>query len=470
MPRWLPSDAEYAALKKRIEATVPANLQDNALFHALYHHKTGLYPRRGAKNEWRKEDDGTWTRLKKNLSRREWIEQFFPVRATSGEIVKLILNPTQRKLECTILRMQRAGVPVRVILLKARKMGCSTFAQAVMFETELRGEHVRGTIVADNADRSKLLLQIASIARSHMEKAVDDGRSIPWDFRLTSKATYSLVWDKPIYGEIMITSAETDNPGRGGTPSIVHLSETAFWQNAEGAQASVMSGLPSLPGTMAFDESTANGDQGKFRDDFWRAWKARHEPLLDRTEPWQAMFFAWFEDPNYHWTRSYGLGRTLPDKLTREIEQTLTKEEKWLLGQTYNRRWEPTDVWAEKVTWDREELVLQGSGAKTKIVGLKRVDCGGRLRWVRIGIGPQRVGLDQLAWRRAKIADKEIAGDMDLFNREFPSRPEVAFLASGRPVFDQEKLGEMLVKAETVEPIFRGYLVEAINGDDSAEP
>lgn len=50
-----------------------------------------------------------------------------------------------------------------------------------------------------------------------------------------------------------------------------------------------------------------------------------------------------------------------------------------------------------------------------------------------------------LAWRRMKIAETMVDRDSglspeELFKQDFPSYPEEAFLASGRPVFDMEKL------------------------------
>lgn len=50
--------------------------------------------------------------------------------------------------------------------------------------------------------------------------------------------------------------------------------------------------------------------------------------------------------------------------------------------------------------------------------------------------------LEQLNWRRLKIAT-EFRGDVRLFNQEFPTTAEEAFLASGHPVFDHKALMRM---------------------------
>lgn len=464
MPLYQPTGEELQALVEDAKARAgdDAALADSYLFHALYHHKDGLYPRRGRKAEWKLEA-GEWVRYRRNLSRREWIEAFFPIRTKAGLIVKLTMNPGQRRLWSKILRLERAGVPVRVLILKARKIGFSTLVQAIMFEALLRGEHFRGLIVADKHDTSQVLLQIASVARTMMEKTRDAAdRPVPWNFKLTSKASYSIAWDRPISGEIKITSAETDSPGRGMTPTMIHESEVAWFKDAAATEASVMSALPSLPGTYAFKESTANTDTGKFRDDFWRAWAQRETPIVERGDPWDAMFFAWYEDPDYCWTRSYGMGRPLPAAKLKEILDTLDKEEDWLLKQTYLRRWSPTDEWEQYRVWDKWRLVMQDG----KIVGTERDQTGvkmakGMLTWRRKGVGMQPVTVDQLAWRRLKIVDADFGGDMDLFNREMPSRPELAFMASGSPVFDPATLNEYLTKLPEMPVLFRGFVSDA---------
>ena len=104
-------------------------------------------------------------------------------------------------------------------------------------------------------------------------------------------------------------------------------------------------------------------------------------------------------------------------------------------------RWTPDTPWEEVVDWHT-----------------------GEKKWRRVGVGPQPVSIDQLAWRRFKIADKEIGGDINRFNQEYPSRPEVAFLASGRPVFDTEIVGRYL--NETADPIAVGWVLEAAAEDE----
>ena len=67
--------------------------------------------------------------------------------------------------------------------------------------------------------------------------------------------------------------------------------------------------------------------------------------------------------------------------------------------------------------------------------------------------------LEQMNWRRRTIANK-CAGDEELFFQEYPSTPEEAFIASGRPVFNISALRKYLNHAK---PGKKFYLKE--NGD-----
>lgn len=432
---------------------------DNHLYAMLFNRDGGVWPDKPLPSVWERGDDGEWVRLKRRMRRREWIERYFPIRDETGGIVSLKLRPAQRRFEAYVLRMERAGLPVRIQILKARQQGFSSYAQGFMFERVCRGTHVRGLIVANNNQLSAALLSIARIARSEMVKRIDarDGR-VCWRFQMRSSAATANEWAEPISGQIHITSAEAADPGRGGTRSMLHMSETAAWPSASEKYAAVMPSLPTLPGTYAFDESTAQGDKGRFRDDFWRAWRERDRPLSDRQNPWLATFFAWYEHPLYAWTCSYGAGRKIPAVLQDEILGTLDTEEKWLMRQKFLRRWRDDDPWIQVENDWIEELVIEGHRKNARIVGTKMMRPRAPWRWRRLCVGWQAVTIDQLAWRRAKIADKGFGGDEDTFNQEYPSRPEVAFLASGRPAFDVAAIDRALARKRS--PVFRGAIAK----------
>jgi len=382
------------SLDANTKAGEDKQLAQNYYFSGLFNRETGLYS----------DESG------RKLSRRRWIETYFTIVDKKGNLRPLVLNRAQRRLEAMILRAERAGIPVRIGILKARQLGFSTYIQAVMFETILRGKNKRGLICADTQDRSELFLRIANTARRKMPKttAEDDF----FDFKMSSKAKYQLAWAAPIDGLIEITSSEVDRPGMGGTRGFVHLSESAHFVEAELKYPSILASLPSEPWTYGFDESTANGDVGLFRDNWWAGWAEKDVPLRSRTFQWASEFFAWQQHEEYFYSKTYGGGQQPSAAMIAEIEATLDDEERWLLTQRYFER----------------------------------------------GVGWRNVGYDQLAWRRAKIADPEIHNDVNLFNQEYPSRPSVAFMSTGNRVFSPDILERYARRAS--EPVWSGALEE----------
>lgn len=444
MPVWVPPPGDIArvvALAKKAGGD-DAQLVENHLFWGLFNRKSGLFgDSAGIKSEWLRS-----IRFTRRMRRRQWIERFFTIRQENGTLGPLILNPAQRRLECQVLRMERARVPVRLQICKARKQGFSTLIQAYMFERSMREQHFEGLIVANNKDLAEKLVRIAEIARKQMRK---EGEA-RWDFSMKSTARSGLMWGDPFDSVLRITSAEVDEPARGGTPSMIHGTETAFWKDAERKQPAVFSSLPALPGTYAFDESTANGQANQFCNDFWKAWANREVPFHERENPWNAVFFGWWEHPSYRYSLSYGAGQQ-SQKMPTTIRDP---EERWLLTQKYLRRWSPDDEWEQVEFHEVEEIDIDRNG---NIVGTYKVKRSGK-KWRRKGVGWRNVDHDQLAWRRTKIQDKDCGGDINKFNQEYPSRPEVAFTSSGSPLFDGAVIDQKLADARARKPIFIGSM------------
>lgn len=427
-----PSDEEVEALRLRASKLAGGDetLDENAYFYTIFNRKVGLYSDKGHRAQWYHDASGNLERIKQRLSCREWIETYFVIQAKDGRLAPMVLNRMQRRMLAVLLRMERRGVPMRIIALKARQMGCSTLAQAIMFERALRGDRVKSLIVADKGERAEMLLRIAETARTEMPKDADER----WKFKMDSKAAYSLVWARPIQASIRITSAEVSGAGRGGTVQDVHLSETAWWPNAEKTAAGVLAGVPKLPGTLVINESTANGDAGWFRDDFWNGWNQRQIPIAQRSFNWESMFFAWWEHEEYYWSKSFGFGQTIDQRTEKAVLATLDEDEKWILEQRFFERGTPKHKWAKR-----------RSGA-----------------WYRVGCGWKNPGVDQILWWRAILQDPEIHGDKNLRNQEYPYRPEVAFLSTGRKRFDAIKLSEY--SRQCMEPAWVGTIEGSIDG------
>lgn len=398
--------------------TSNAKLRDNFLFWKAYSTDTGWYGTRQPRNRWSRDAQGNLVREKMRQRRREWIESHVYIRGKSGKLVALVLNPAQRKLEAQIIRMERAGIPVRICALKARQVGYSTYSSAIMLWLALHESQTSCLLIADTQKRAKELLRISSTMRKNIPHLIDNAKK--WNFELTSEATYSTAWGDPFNSEIDISSSETDGAGRGGTRRIVVMDEKALWSNPHDVMAALGPSMPLVPGNYGLTISTANGDFGLFRDEFMAAWKKRHMKLPERLTLAEtctlAIFVAWYEQPEYRWTAMNGRAE-LPAELAAEITRTLDDEERMLLDQRYFQR----------------------------------------------GVGWRHVDLDQIAWWRAILHSDVCHGDPNLRRQEYAYSPETAFLSSGRRTFNVSALMGYAQRAQP--PIWTGSIGPALKGE-----
>lgn len=372
-----------------IEATVKAiseSQRDNWRFWKLYNREKGVFGFRRL-NPW-------------GLSRREWIEKFVRVQlkgtedSGSGKVGPLILNEAQRRLEAQVLRMERAGLPVRIITLKARQEGISTYIAACMLWFVFCNENVSGLIVAHKKDVSKSIFERVRTMLREMRKT----EQARWGFSLAASSRQELVLGRPFFSSITVESAESAEPGRGMTIQFLHISEAPSWKDASVKADALLQVLPDEPGTYGFNEATAKGPEGWFPDEFQRA-KQRMEGLSSGGHStagfgWVAMFFPWYIYQAYRWTSVYK--RDLPSDLANQIRATATPEELDLLQTSYLRR----------------------------------------------GVGWTQVDIDQLAWRRYAIENKA-HGSLQAFFYEYPSTPAEALMVGGSPFFDPIALAGM---------------------------
>lgn len=79
------------------------------------------------------------------MNTREYIENCLFIRDKKAQTVPFRLNKPQLKLYAAMAKQHKAGLPIRLIVLKARQMGFSTLTGGVMFAreaTEIGRAHV----------------------------------------------------------------------------------------------------------------------------------------------------------------------------------------------------------------------------------------------------------------------------------------------------------------------------------------
>lgn len=267
---------------------------------------------------------------------------------------------------------------MRAVILKARKLGFSTFAQGLLLQrTTLRSLH-SAVVVAHNQGTAGAIVQMAELMYAHLPALDDDELALKppianrrrfKEIRFGSPDRFTRFNDRDFsvaYSSLLIDTAKEFEAGRGHTYNSVHGSEVAFWPDQRRKLAALLNAVPADdPSSLVLLESTANG-----HNDFKTLWDKSTQGDSD----FAAFFAAWHEDERYR----------------RRL--TARQRESFVIGE---------HAWGE----EEPELVA-------------------------------RYGLDitQLAWRRWAI-ENLTQGDLNIFHQEYPSFPEEAFLATGQTVF-----------------------------------
>ena len=224
-----------------------------------------------------------------------FIQKNLHIQDKEGRLIRFRFNPAQRRLYEEIRRQQKAGRPVRIIILKARQMGFSTAVAALFYERSACHANVNSMIVAHKAEASQ---NIFAKSRLFWETSPPEARPM----RRTSNAR-ELLFENPskkqeereadpgLRSRIRIETAGAKDAGRSATIHNLHLSELAFWPHASETMLSLMQAVPHAKNTMVIIESTACGVGGEFYAQWQRAVRGESEFV--------PLFFPWWEHEEY---------------------------------------------------------------------------------------------------------------------------------------------------------------------------
>src|SRR4051794_25580912 len=82
------------------------------------------------------------------------------IRTKSGEVRPLVLNPVQQKLNEIVTKQYEATGKVRVIILKARQQGLSTYTSGRLYFRLSQMNAKKGLVVAHKADSTRALFDM----------------------------------------------------------------------------------------------------------------------------------------------------------------------------------------------------------------------------------------------------------------------------------------------------------------------
>lgn len=262
------------------------------------------------------------------LTPKGFIEKHLWIRTKDSRIVRLKLNPAQLRLYEALERQRKAKKPMRVIILKARQLGFSTLAEALIFQRTATKKNVNSLVIAHREDSTANLFKMSRLFFERLPEELrpkhrnSNARELV--FENPERDPEKKAKDPGLMSRIRCNTAGGGGVGRSDTIHNVHASEFAFWSGDKTATwTGVMQAVPAEPDTMVIVESTANGF-----DEFHRLWEAAVRGESD----FEPLFFPWFENPDYR-------RRPDPDTVWTLREQELMERYELDEEQLAWRRW-----------------------------------------------------------------------------------------------------------------------------------
>lgn len=336
-----------------------------------------------------------------------FIEKNLMIQNKTGALVPFIFNPAQLRLYQEIERQQKAGRPVRIIILKARQVGFSTAVAALFYQRSACHPHTNSMIVAHKADASanifsktKLFYETSPAAARPLKKASNAHELI---FENPTNKVEEKERNPGLRSRIRIETAGAKDAGRSATIHNLHLSELAFWPHANTTMLSLMQAVPHSPQTMVIIESTACGVGGEFYRQWQRAQRGESEFV--------PLFFPWWEHQEYRLEPAQGQ----PEEVWEQEELALAEEYSLDMQQLRWRRWcisancgGDSDLFAQEYPASAEEAFLV-SGRPVfngKALAYAYQQAEQPLQRGRLVLANQRVEQDWQKWQIKLAEDK----------------------------------------------------------------
>ena len=211
----------------------------------------------------------------------------FKIRSRAGKLIALKENAIQTEILDAMEAQARAGMPVRIIIPKARKLGVSTLIVAFLRFLAIILPTWHSYVAAHTADATHDIFEIAKLAEEHESHgAVRKG---------TAKRL--LYPHEDGRSRFVCATAGGHYVGSGSTLNALHLSEGPKWQGSAktitGQMLSLLNSVPDDPSSCIFIEATANqaDESGDFEARCWAANRGESDYTL--------VFLPWFREPTY---------------------------------------------------------------------------------------------------------------------------------------------------------------------------
>jgi hypothetical protein len=309
-----------------------------------------------------------------------------------SELIPFSFNPVQDILHQIYRDIENNGRLIRCWILKARREGVTTDTTGMFYYKTTHGRNRYAYHITHEPEATDFVFNMVKRYYAHAPLR-------PLTKYNNKKALEFNTEDgNGLDSAIRVGTAGKDDLGSGQLIHYLHLSEIAKWKakKVKPLLTSLMQCVPSNPGTMVIGESTAKGIGGEFYEGFWNA-RYVYEVYLHRGKPTFRCRVNQTADKNNDFSAIF-----IP----------------WFVFPKYKRDPEPG---FERTAAERQMVTLYG------------------------------IHDGHLQFRRWAIQNK-CGGDPMVFQQEYPSNADEAFIAGGRPVF--KPVADVLARKRVLEAAY----------------
>lgn len=209
------------------------------------------------------------------------LQNLYLIETKRDGVMPLRFNETQRRLYEAIQEMRRDGLPVRLIIVKARQQGVSAFWQVFNYcQCESRPSTNALTINYDDPNAKELFGKAKFAHDNH-----------PCAGEVVRDSAQTLEFAAPHYSKFYVRTAESPEVARGLTVHGIHASEIPLWRDPDTTFTAASQAVVEDPTSWIAKEATARGAQGHFYDAWGEA--------VDGVSGYRPFFSPWY------WQREY---------------------------------------------------------------------------------------------------------------------------------------------------------------------
>ena len=204
------------------------------------------------------------------------------IRTKDAGVQPLALNQAQRYIHERLEEQRARTGKVRAVILKGRQQGCSTYIEGRFMWRTTHERGLRAYILTHEDDATQNLFSMAKRYHEHLPQFVKPST--------TAANAKELVFNLLDSG-YQVGTAGNKAVGRSQTNQLFHGSEVAYWPNAAEHAKGVLQTVPDSDGTEVIYESTANG----LNNFYHQQWKQAEAGVGD----FIAIFVPWYWQDEY---------------------------------------------------------------------------------------------------------------------------------------------------------------------------